>query len=228
MHWRLFLMPELLHLMPMPSDALMIVWLPGCCTQPWNGQMHAGGCLLRKSVAVRWLQRHSRWCRRFCIRCWNRRMHWRLSVDAGGASDACWSCRLADWLQNKLLTRSKCRLVAFDRFISLTWLLNLIKRNELTRMKRFSETVWCFFHWEYRFTNWFRFRKIVNNSWIAELFASSSFCRNQMKNIILLWKPDQQCLWTAVRTLNAHVLSRSKQLVFTQRFWRLMFFSPKI
>ena len=27
-----------------------IVWLPGCCTRPWSGQMHAGGCPLRKPV----------------------------------------------------------------------------------------------------------------------------------------------------------------------------------
>ena len=40
MHWRLFLMSGLLYLMPMPSDALTVVWLLGCCTQPWNSQMH--------------------------------------------------------------------------------------------------------------------------------------------------------------------------------------------
>ena len=42
-----------------------VVWLPGCCTRPWNGQMHAGGCLWRKPVAASWLQRHSRCCRGF-------------------------------------------------------------------------------------------------------------------------------------------------------------------
>ena len=74
-------------------------------------------------------------CRRFCIRCWNRRMHWRfcllsgvllakLSVDADEASDVCWCCRLASWLQSKLLIdRSKCRLVAVDGRFSLIWLL---------------------------------------------------------------------------------------------------------
>ena len=62
-----------LHLMPMPSDARWrlsvfrkvegstIVWLSDCCIRPWNNQMHADGCLLRKPVAVSWLQRHSRW-----------------------------------------------------------------------------------------------------------------------------------------------------------------------
>ena len=106
-----------LHLMPMSSDALAVVWLSGCCTRSWNDQMHADGCLLRKLVAANWLQRHSRWNVEVCIRCWNRQMHWRffdfffrrieaqqLSVDADETSDACWSCRLTDWLQNKLLT----------------------------------------------------------------------------------------------------------------------------
>ena len=40
-------------------------------------------------------------------------------------------CLLPDYRAGKLLIRSKCRLVAFDRFISLTWLLgNLVGRNE--------------------------------------------------------------------------------------------------
>ena len=55
------LMPKLLHPIAMRLDALAIVWLSDCCTRPWNGQMHADSCLLRKLVAVSWLQRHSRW-----------------------------------------------------------------------------------------------------------------------------------------------------------------------
>ena len=46
----------------------------------------------------------------------------RLSVDADETSDACWNCRLTDWLQNKLLIiRSKCWFLHLIEFL-LTWL----------------------------------------------------------------------------------------------------------
>ena len=44
-------------------DDSTIVWLSGYCIRPWNNQMHAGGCLWRKPVAVE-MQRHWRWSRR--------------------------------------------------------------------------------------------------------------------------------------------------------------------
>ena len=69
MHWRLFLMSELLHLMSMSSDALMIVWLLDCCIWLWNNQMHADDCLIFEKLRV-WrlsdcknplIRRFSRW-----------------------------------------------------------------------------------------------------------------------------------------------------------------------
>ena len=57
--WRLSDSPKL-HLMPMSSDALTVVSMSGCCTRPWNSQMHwrfsdffeglrLNGCLLTQA-----------------------------------------------------------------------------------------------------------------------------------------------------------------------------------
>ena len=74
-----------------------------------------------------------------CIRCWNHRVHWRnclmskklysISNDQMHWRNCLFCCLLLNDKADKLLTRSKYRFVVFDRFISLTWLLNLIKRN---------------------------------------------------------------------------------------------------
>ena len=81
MHWRSCLIVRITFDVDVIECTDKIVCLSDCCIRPWNDQMHADDCLWRKPVAVSRLQRHSLWnCRRFCTRCWNRRMHWRLSV----------------------------------------------------------------------------------------------------------------------------------------------------
>ena len=148
-------MSERLHLIASQSDALAIVKLLDYCIWCRCHQMHADDCLFFKGLKaqqlfdckIRCSQNATSFamkCQRFCTWCWDRRMHWRnclffqsfeaqrLSVNAGKASDACWYCRLTDWLQSKLLTdQSKCWFLANDDCFSLIWLQNLVGRDEI-------------------------------------------------------------------------------------------------
>ena len=117
MHWRSCLIARLLHPTVKRPDAR---WrLSDCQSCIWCRchQMHADGCLdVRKaapdsersdaltklSVDVRWLHSIP-----------NDQMHWRFCL---------FCCLLSGYRAGKLLTRSKCRFIAFDQFISLTWL----------------------------------------------------------------------------------------------------------
>ena len=86
-----------------------------------NDQMHWRNCLLMSD----WLHSIS-----------NNQMHWRFCL---------FCCLLLNYRTDKLLTQSKYRFVAFDRFISLIWLLeNLIERN-VDSYKTFKWIRWmCF------------------------------------------------------------------------------------
>ena len=153
MHWRSCLWSKLLHSMLKSSNALTklsdfrkiddstIVWCHAA----------ASDCdTVRCSLAIVFcessLQSNATsfaMISRFCIRCWDRRMHWRFclffeelrtqrwSDNADKASDACWNCRLADWLidwlQDKFLiwwrrlnVRCSLSLIANDFFRSQT------------------------------------------------------------------------------------------------------------
>ena len=230
-------MSELLHPIAMKLDALAM--LSDC--QAAASDRETARCTLAvvccESPLIR---RFSRWNVKDCTRCWDRRMHWRfcllpevllakLSVDADETSHACWSCRLTDWLQDKLLSID-CSIEmptsALDRVLAdLTtrkldrakcWLVWNVQMNSLNvspiwknRSSRDPVFIWSY-----------------NSSWIAELLPPSLFCRNQMKSIARKANSIQQRLWTAVRTLNVF-FGPSECSFLHSRFWRWMCFSSK-
>ena len=156
MHWRSCLIVRLLHSTVKRPDTrwqLSVAkarWSdvfrdekPKCCTWWRCHQMHWRGCLIVRLLHSTVKRSDARWrlsvakarcsqltatsfamkCRRFCTRCWDRRMHWRFSVVLA-----------IELRADKLLIRSKCRFVAFDRvFADLA--------TELDKTK------WCWLVW---------------------------------------------------------------------------------
>ena len=297
------LMPKLLHPIAMKLDALAnFSWCQDCCTWCWNHQMHWRSCLIARLLHPTVKRPDARWRLSVAKARWSDVFRdetpevapdaeavgctgdfllcllpgWRadklLTDDAGeasemepemllaklsdareaapdpGRSDAlaifCWCqmaapdpgrsdalaiclfcCLLPGYRAGKLLIRSKCRLVAFDRVLADL-------ATELGRAR-------CWLVWDVQMKPF-----DALPPWKVRPSAPFPNDRQQQLNrriapsIFILQKsdegyspknePGQQCLWTAVRTLNAHVLDRSKQLVLTQQSWRLMPFSSKV
>ena len=188
-----------------------IVCDQNCCIRCWNHQMHWRNYLIVrllhsivKQSNARWRLSVAkiRWSDVFCDECRNvafdvdvikctltivsmsKKLLTKLFINADETSDVCWNCRLIDWLENKLLiVQSKCRFLHLIDLFRWLGYRKLEKAKWIDSYETFKWNRLMFFrHEELNLRS--RFQIIVNNSWIAELFFSFSFCRNQMKNII--------------------------------------------